>query len=613
MSNEDIKNEIIQKTPRTYLARDFAAFKRQLLDYAQTYFPDKIQDFSDASVGGMFLDMAAYIGDNLSFYMDYQFAESNPSTASELANIEMHARNAGVKISGASPAVAIVEFWIEVPAKQIDGEYGPDPDYLPIIKGQDTSVSANNGIAFVLTEDINYNDKDVAGDYIARQTQITNPAGIPTSYIMKREAICVSGAVATQTFSIADSYKAFRTIVLPNVNVSDILRVVDTEGNDYYEVETLSQDTVYRSVYNPNFDDVDSNLEVISAPYRFTASTNIRTRLTTLMFGAGDSTRLDSVVVPDPSELALPLYGKKTFSSFSVDPFSLMKTKTMGIAPQNTSISVTYRYGGGPQHNVGPNAITNIDSVVFKFSDKARFELSQGVQSSLTVDNVAAATGGAAAQSIAEIKNAIPAARGMQNRIVTKQDLLARIYTMPNEFGRVYRAGISPNPNNSLSAVLYVVSRNASGQLVPSPDVLKDNLATYINEYRLIGDALDILDARIINYRVVVSVIALPNSNKSEVASRIITAIQTVARTERYQIGMPLLESEFINAVINTRGVMSMVSLNFQNVNGTIANREYSRNAVNMSAYYNKGFYFAEQGDLFELRYPGNDIEVTVQ
>ena len=138
-------------------------------------------------------------------------------------------------------------------------------------------------------------------------------------------------------------------------------------------------------------------------------------------------------------------------------------------------------------------------------------------------------------------------------------------------------------------------------------------MATYINEYRLIGDALDILDARIINYRVVVSVIALPNSNKSEVASRIITAIQTVARTERYQIGMPLLESEFINAVINTRGVMSMVSLNFQNVNGTVANREYSRNAVNMSAYYNKGFYFAEQGDLFELRYPGNDIEVTVQ
>ncbi len=611
---EDIKNQLGRKGNRTYLAKDFTDFKRQLLEYAKTYFPTKIQDFSEASMGGLLLDMAAIVGDNLSFYMDHQFAEANPETATEINNIEMHARNAGVKISGAAPAVAEVEFWIEVPALFVDGEYGPNETYLPIIKGGgDTAVSSDSGIKFILSEDIDYSEKDAAGDYKARLTQITDAAGTPTSYIMKRDGVCVSGKMETKSFSVPDVYKAFRTITLPNVSVSDVLRVVDLEGNEYYEVESLTQDTIFRKVFNPNISAVDSNLEVVSAPYRFTTNVNLRSRLTTLTFGSGDATTLDSQVIPDPSQLAMPLYGKSTFSSFSVDPFSLMKTKTMGIAPQNTTLEITYRHGGGSHHNVASNSITNIDSRSFKFTDAAEYGLASAVENSLSTDNVMPATGGAAAQSIADIKNAIPAARGMQNRIVTKADLLARIYTMPNEFGRVYRAGVAANPNNALSSVLYVVSRDANLRLVQSPDILKDNLATYINEYRLIGDALDILDARVVNYRCKVSVIALPNANKSEIAAQIVAALKTVVRIDRFQIGMPIMESEFINTIINVRSVMSLVSLRFENVNGTVMDRKYSDIAVNFESIKNKGFYFGESGDIFEMRYPDYDIEVTVQ
>ena len=160
---------------------------------------------------------------------------------------------------------------------------------------------------------------------------------------------------------------------------------------------------------------------------------------------------------------------------------------------------------------------------------------------------------------------------------------------------------------------MHVISRDQSGRLTPSPDILKDNLAKYINEYRLIGDAIDILDARVVNYRVSISVVAAPNANKQEIAAKIISAIKSVSDIARFQIGMPIMESDFINSIINVRGVLSMVSLSIENLNGVISNREYSSTSVDMGSFYNKGFYFAEPGDIFELRYPDNDIEVSIQ
>lgn len=609
--SEDIKNQLKNRIPRSYLARDFSGFRSELYRYATTYFPDKIQDFSEASLGGLFLDMAALIGDNLSFYLDHQFHEVNPLLATEMDNIEMHAINAGVKIVGAAPAVAEVNFYIEVPAvvNSSTGLYEPDPTALPVIL-ENTSIQADTGVSFYLTEDLDFSEKKPSGEYVATVTPYIPTGTTPQSYTMYLSGRCVSGKMITERTPISE-FKKFRKISLSYANVSAVMRVIDTDGNDYYEVESLSQDTVFRKIIDPTAK--ISGLEVIPAPYRYTLTTDIRTRTTTLTFGGGDAKSLADELVPDPSDLALPLYGKTAFSEFSIDPNNLLRTKTLGIAPQNTTLSITYRYGGGASHNVAPDSITTITGLNIKFQDSAGSETASSVKNSVVISNPNAASGGAAAQTITDIKQAIPAARSMQNRIVTKEDLMARVYTLPNDFGRIFRAGISDNPNNNLASVLYIVSKDSAGNLEMSPDLLKDNLSVYLNQFRLVGDALDILDARVVNYRIYADIVCAPNANKLDVVSNVIEPVKNVVRIDNFQIGQPINESDLIYSIIGVTGVLSLVSIRLECVNGTVLGRAYSDAFVDMSSIKAKGIYFASPGDIFECRFPDDDIIISVQ
>tara|TARA_B100000700_G_scaffold192704_1_gene212200 strand:+ start:2967 stop:4796 length:1830 start_codon:yes stop_codon:yes gene_type:complete len=608
--SEEIKKQIKNRVQRNYLARDFDGFRSELYRYAQTYFPEKIQDFSEASLGGLFLDMAAMIGDNLSFYMDHQFHEVNPLLATELDNIEMHAINAGVKIVGAAPAVSMVNFYIETPAIQkADGLYEPDPDLLPVIMENSVLISTA-GVKFFLTEDLDFSAKKPSGDYLATSIPFQRPGEAPSLYTMILPGRCISGEVVTEKISVGN-FKKFRRIKLKYPNVSTIIRVIDTEGNDFYEVESLSQDTVFNKIEDP--DGEISGLEVIPAPYRYTVTTDIRTRSTTLSFGAGDAKSLKDELVPDPSDLALPLYGKKTFSEFSIDPSSLLRTKTLGIAPINTTLTITYRYGGGANHNVSAESIDSVSSLNIKFKDTANPTSATAVKNSIVVSNPLEASGGAPPQSITDIKQAIPSSRSMQNRIVTKEDLMARVYTLPNEFGRIFRAGISDNPNNNLASVLYIVSKDSSGNLVVSPDALKDNLSVYLNQFRLVGDALDILDARVLNYRIRADIVTAPNANKLDVISNVISDLKKVVAIENFQIGQPINESDLVYSIIGITGVLSLVSLSLENVNGKILDRSYSSEFVDMASIKAKGIYFAEPGDIFECRFPDHDIIINAQ
>ena len=522
---EEIKKKIQIKRSRNYLAKDFDGFRSQLYQYANLYFPDKIQDFTDASVGGMFLDMASFIGDNLSYYLDHQFHETNPNTAVELRNIETHARNAGVKINGASPAVATIEIYIEVPAVlNSDGTYTPDLNTLPAIL-EGSEFLSDLGVYFYLNHDVDFAQTTPSGNLIATQTTVFDTQNIPQSFILVRQGTCGSGITTTETFPIGD-YARYRSISLGNTNVSSIERVVDTEGNDYYEVEALSQDTVYKKIVVPGSE--INGLEIIPAPHRFVTETDIATRTKTLIFGAGNAKSLTDDLIPDPSELALPLFGTDTFSDFSIDPSNLLKTRTLGVAPQNTTLTITYRHGGGSFHNVVEESINEITTLKMRFPDQTPSTTADIIRSSVEVTNPLPASGGAAPQTVNEIKLAIPAARSMQNRIVSKEDLLARVYTLPNEFGRVFRAGISKNAFNNLSSVLYVISKDASDMLTQAPDQLKDNLSVYLDNHRIVGDAIDVLDARIINYQVHADIIVVPHENKMDVVSNVISEISSV-------------------------------------------------------------------------------------
>ena len=599
-------------TNRSYLAKDFNSLRSDILIYARTYFSEQISDFSEASMGGLLLDMAAMVGDTMSFYLDYQFNELNPSTAIETQNIVTHATNAGVPIVGAAPAVVDITFTLTVPSKlKSNGSYGPNEDLLPIIKALDTKVRSTTGIYFTLDEDINLADKNDDGVLLAEYRLLTkDSSGAPSSYLLSRTARCLSGFTVAESFELNSNPVPFRKIVLKNQDVSQITSLMDANNNEYYEVESLTQDVIYKRIKNldPNKDTVESSFEIKPAPYRYVAKMNFTTRLTTLQFGSGDDTALDDDILPDPSQLALPLYGKKVFKRFSIDPNALLKTKTLGISPKNTTLKVIYRYGGGLSNNVVANSIKNIDKLVIEFPVATESNQATAMVNSLVCNNIKAAAGGAPPLTIADLKTQISSARNQQSRIVTQQDLLSRIYTLPSNFGRVVRASLAKDERNPLATQLFVLSLDRNAKLAVAPDALKMNMSKYLNEFRLISDAIDILDGTVINYGINFTLITVPSSNKSLVVASVISNLKKISQFKYFQMDQPLVESDIISAIIRTPGVLSLIDLQINNLSGVLNGRVYSDFSIDLVKNKFKGLYLAPPGTIFELKYPDFDI-----
>lgn len=604
----DSKKQVLKTIRRrNYLNRDFDDFKGSLFEYARTYFPDKIKDFSETSLGGLFLEMAAYVGDVQSFYMDHLFHELSPETAVEASNIQKLLRESGVKIIGASPAVVDVTFVVVIPVAT--GLFTPDLTALPIIYAG-TIVESSTGITFELTENLDFAEKDSNGNYKATiliHDRDTN--NNPISYFFTRTGLCVSGQRASEDLFMS-SFEAFKQFTLTNSNVSSILDVIDSEGNQYYEVEHLTQDTVFKGILNRNDDAelVKENLEIIPAPYRFVAKTDISTNLTTLTFGGGSAETTTDDIVPDPSEYAVPLYGKQTFSRFSIDPSSLLQTSTLGVITPNSTITVTYRYGGGLSHNIQERTISGVKTLSIGFLNGPITEVSAFVRASIDAYNEEAAGGGLDAPTIDELKTYIAAARNSQSRITTKEDLLARIYMMPSEFGRVFRAAIRSNPNNPQATRLFILSKDINGNLAVSPDALKKNLSTYLNQYRLISDAIDILDASVINIRIKYIIVAEPDVNKQLVLQNINSRLKDYFNIKNFEIEQPIVLSDIQNIIFNNNGVVSVQEIKVENISGTVGSRVYSDITYDIISNTSRGIIFAPIGGMFELRTPDENI-----
>jgi hypothetical protein len=598
---------------RNYVAKDFDAFRGELLRYARTYFGDKIQDFSEPSLGGLLLDMAASVSDSMSFYMDHQFREMSWSTAVEPSNIVRMIKEAGIKPRGASPSVATVTMFVEVPTKVVSGEYVPDESTLPKIK-QNTQLISSSGISFSLAEDVDFAEKDRSGLLRAKYViGEVDSSGNPTTFLMKRDVSCVSGKVVSESFNVSSDPTPFFTLSLSNTDVNEILNVVDKSGYEYYEVQSLSQDTVFKTFPNMSTDseEVPRSIEVIPAPRRFVNSTDPQTRITTLQFGGGNALTLEDDSIPDPETLALPLYGNTTLSRFSIDPNALLQTKTLGILPNNTTLTVTYRFGGGSSHNVAARSIRGISSLLIEFPDACPASIASSVRASLDLRNDSPAAGGDSAPTIEDLRAQIPVARSQQDRIVTKEDLISRVYTLPTKLGRVFRAAVRPSPDNPLASQLFIGSKDSNGFLTTSPDTLKKNLRVYLNEFRLISDAVDILDARVINFRVKFSVFINPNANKPTTLQAVISRINEIMNVKNFQIDQPIMLSDIQNVIINTPGVLTLVDLKIENLSGAIQNRIYSNVTHNVKQYTRRGIVYGPPGSIFELRYPQYDIMGT--
>lgn len=617
--SDKLKSKLKPGKSRTFLSKDFESLRRDLIEHARIFFPDKIQDFSEPSVGGLLVDLAASVGDTMAYYLDHQFRELDPNNAVEIENITTHLQNAGVKISGASPAVAEITVTVTVPVDQDPetNDYIPRMSAIPVVL-ETSTFRADNGTFFSLTEDLNFAKKDVLGNLVANKNFKTKQgAQAPSTCELSLKTFAVSGLERQENIPIPDNHVPFRELTLSSPDVSEILFVRDSDGNKYYEVESLSQDSVFIPTDNlsrHDFDTVSKSLEVIHAPRRFIKRTSLSTRKTTLRFGSGNTQVLDDDILPDPSDLSLSLYGKKSFTKFSIDPKSLINTQTLGLSPRATTLTVRYRHGGGLSHNVDSGTIKNIQNLSIEFRNNPTPQEALAARQSIKCNNTGPggrAKGGMNAPTIRQLRALIQSARNSQSRTVTREDLIARVYSLPSEFGRVYRIGLADNVTNPLALQMFVLGLDRNGKIDTCPDTLKINLRKYLNEFRLVADAIDILDGGVINISIQYEVYLEKEQNKSVVIQKINSKIADAMNIDFYQIDQPLIYDDFTNIIINTPGVISLTDLSIRPVIGMVENRIYSDRDFQVVESTKNGIIRPPLGHIFELKYPEFDIKGT--
>ena len=602
-----------------YINRDFSDFRQRLIEYTKTYFPNTYNDFSPSSPGMMFMEQAAYVGDVLSFYLDNQIQENFTQYAQQTNNIYELAYMFGYKPKTTTAAQTTIDFYQQVPSKAIGGgNVVPDYDYALTV-GENTTVSAN-GASFIIQDKIDFSTSSSQDPTEVSVYQIAG--GVPQYYLLKKSRHAISSTVNTTTFSFGDS-QPFTTVNIPSANIIKILDVIDSDGNVWYEVDHLGQEMVIDPIKNTNINDPNSGKDV---PYlmrlkkvqrrfatRFTSNTNLQ-----LQFGTGDSNNIDEEITPNANNVGMGLPIKQTKLTSAYSPTNFLYTGTYGISPSNTTLTVRYLTGGGVSSNVAANTLTNVNTANVKFN---QFNLnpttSNYIFTSLATNNPLAASGGKGGDTIDEIRQNTLMSVAAQQRSVTAEDYLIRALNMPSDFGSVSKAYIEQPKltDNQVSTIetlnLYVLTQNAQGQLDYPTPVLKNNLRTYLSQYRMIGDNIEIRDAFIINIGVNFEIIVTPNSNNNEVILNCISSIQDYFNRDKWQINQPIMVRDLYILLDKVKGVQTVKSVSIENKAGTSLG--YSPYAYDiLGATQNNVIYPSLDPSIFELRYPQQDIKGRV-
>lgn len=622
MANPKLQNKLKNyKNKNRAINKDFDSFRNELLNYARSNFSNQIQDFSESSLGGMFLDFASLVGESLSFYVEQQFNELDYETSTSDYNLINHLRKAGVDSGYSSPSSVYVDFYIEIPAssQQNSNVLTPDQQYLPVIKSG-TKLSSTSGVNFMLEEDVNF-----IKSYDKISVSETDDNGVPTSLILVKQGICVSGDEFSESVTFnEDEAGNFLSYTLSNQNITKILKIVDNDYNDYKEVEFLSQDTVYEKIENGN----KSFFEVKPASFRFIVEKNFDSGLSTIRFGNGSGSVIEDNVLTNPEDyLSLPLLGKNYLSRNSLDPKKLLNSDSLGVSPAGKTLSIRYKYGGGSNHNIGSNTIDEIIDLKIQYpniddnsSDVIKSTVNI-INSTIGVDNEEEAVGGMNSISLEDLRDQIPIALKKQSRIVNHEDLLARIYTMPSDFGKIHKAAIIDNPYTKSAKDLYIICRNDDGHYVYANDAIKINLSKFLNEYRLIGDSLNIIDTPIYNFSVYVKIKISPSYDTKSVIATVASKIYQNMRFETLQIGEGINVNDIISFILSCPGVVTVIS-NYKTIirsktnnditqQQSLFNTNYSSNRFATRESYLDGIVYPPQGGIFELKYASFDIEIV--
>lgn len=602
--------------PIDYTSRDFSSIKDDLVGYAKRYYPDKFQDFTEASFGSLMFDTVAYVGDVLSFYLDYQVNESFLDTANEYQNVVKLSRQLGYKSSGIPVSSGQISLYVIIPA-DISGEVSantPDFKYAPILR-RGTKFSTDSGTTFTLAEDVNFNSVNTEIVVAA----VNSTTGVPLSYAVKAYGQVISGELTTQTISVGE-YERFPRFLLSGDNIVEVISVFDSQGNQFYEVDYLTQDTVYIPVRNNSINLSSQVLETepvyllksIPVPRRYT-SENINGEYF-IQFGYGSEGNLTNEAISDPSKVALDLHGRDHISDRSFDPTKLIESDKLGVAPTNTILTVVYRINGPNNVNISAKSLSRSSEEVFDFNEIEALSSVKirSVISSLEFENENPIVGSSRQDSAEEIKYKAYGMFSSQNRAVTQQDYISLIYNMPPKFGSVKRAAIVQDKNSfKRNLNIYVVSEDQFGNLAFSNDAMKNNLKVWLSDNKMINDTLDILDAKIVNFGLEFTIIADDNYNAYNILTQATNSLKFYFLRAKMNIGEPIRYGDILRVLKNVDGLLDVIDLQIVRKTGS----SYSTSIFNIDQMTTAdGRVVTSPSDvIFEIKFPDTDIVGTVK
>ena len=653
MARTTVKKNVVKTV--NYLNKDFNDFRANLVEFAKQYFPNTYNDFNEASPGMMFIEMAAYVGDVLSYYIDSQFKESLLAYAEEKQNVYNIAQSFGYKPKTTSAAAVTLNVFQTVPALNDKADYR----YALNIKAGALIQAASNGTTFRTSEDCNFKSSDLSNQI--ETTIFETDSGAPTKFLLKKQVRAQSGEISTEFFNFGNAEK-YSQIKLSNSDVIEILSCTDSDGNKWYEVDSLARDTIFEEMENSITNDPVSAIDGQTAPYILKLKKTSR-RFTTLIdqddkvvirFGAGISDNPDEEVIPNPTSVGSSLPGSPSYLTDAFDPSNFLKTKTFGLAPSNTTLTIKYTSGGGLDDNVNSEDVTDISDITYEINDSLlSAALVQDSKDSVGFTNPEPAKGGSAGETVRQVRENALAYFQAQSRVVTKEDYIVRAYSLPAKFGSISKvhfvqddqlnksaavgelertitendigstvlslqAGRIPNP---LAMNMYTLGYDSGKKLTTLSDSVKRNLKTYISQFRMVTDAINIKDAYVINIGVTFAILTKAGFNKQDVLLRCVNVVQDFFNIDRWQIGQPIVVADIAYEMSLVDGVATIVppvENNPTNLPIVIENKYsvaegYSGNFFDINTALKEGVVYPSlDPSIFEVKFPNSDIKGKV-
>lgn len=610
-----------------YLNKDFDALKQRMIEFAETYYPDTYTDFNEASPGLMLMEMASYVGDVLNFYTENQIQENFLQYAKQRNNLLTLAYNYGYNPKVTRASTVDVDIFQIVPSTDAQGFIEPDFNYaLQIEEGAQIRSQDQTDIYFYLNSNIDFT---LSGSFDPTDISVysVDDDNLPSFYLLKKSVIASAGKVVNQEFEFGLAER-FNTVKISNSNIIRIIKVTDSEDTRWYEVPYLAQESLFDEVENvatndPNLSQYNNTvpylLKIKKVPQRFVSRFRDDNTLE-LQFGPGVSSNPDEVIIPNPDEVGLGLpYGQDKLTT-AWDPSNFQYTQTYGLAPANTTLNVEYVIGGGAASNIPSNTLNTFHTgSVALYGNSLDATISSAVLDSLAFNNPGPASGGGAGDTNEQIRQNALSAYPTQLRTVTREDYIIRCYSLPSRFGKISKAYIVPEDNikpnfrndnifsqNFSNMSLYILSEQQDKTLSISNDALKQNLETFLSEYRMLTDAVNIKDAFIINIGVNFEIIPRPNVSTTATINLCLQELKKYFNRDSWQINQPIFVRDIYTLLDKVEGVQTVENVEFVNkVNGNYSQFAYDMNGATIKQI----IYPSLDPSIFEVKFPDLDLQ----